>query len=151
MTRNEELQYLFDLINEASKWRLSEGDDRDSLRMEVEQRIDKLLNRNVIVHDDVEVSFRTPTQTETETTPVIRASSASATTDDDIEKIRAKNRRCAAKRKLRELLEKNGLSFTEDLNTKEFIVLMNDTEVSRVNFYVGNHKAREILGSLLTK
>lgn len=39
MTNKEELKYLTELVLEASKWRISEGDDRDPLRLEIEQRL----------------------------------------------------------------------------------------------------------------
>lgn len=38
-----ELALLLDIVLEASKWRVSEGDDRDPLRMEVEDRLSRLL------------------------------------------------------------------------------------------------------------
>lgn len=43
MTNQEELTYLFGILSEASKWTRSEDDDRDSVRMEVEERIQRLL------------------------------------------------------------------------------------------------------------
>lgn len=38
-----ELALLLDIVLEASKWRLSEGDERDPLRMEVEDRLSRLM------------------------------------------------------------------------------------------------------------
>lgn len=43
MNKAEELKYLVQLQSAALDWRLSEGDDRDPIRLEVEQRIAKLL------------------------------------------------------------------------------------------------------------
>ena len=60
MSRNEELTYLVGLLTEASKWRISEGDDRDPIRMEVEQRIDTLLGKTAVVVDGVEHSIAVP-------------------------------------------------------------------------------------------
>lgn len=61
MNPTEELKYLVDLLKEASNWRVSEGDDRDPLRMEVEQRIDKLLGATPVVVDGREQSVSKPT------------------------------------------------------------------------------------------
>lgn len=44
MTSHEELTYLFGILSEASKWSASPGDDRDFVRMEVEERIRNLIN-----------------------------------------------------------------------------------------------------------
>lgn len=60
MNPTEELKYLVDLLKEASNWRVSEGDDRDPLRMEVEQRIDKLLGENPVVVNGREQSVSNP-------------------------------------------------------------------------------------------
>ena len=43
MTKQEELTYLFGILSEASKW-LRNDDDRDLVRIEVEERIQKLIN-----------------------------------------------------------------------------------------------------------
>lgn len=43
MNKQEELTYLFGIMSEASKWTRSADDDRDSVRMEVEERIQRLL------------------------------------------------------------------------------------------------------------
>ena len=43
MNKAEELKYLVQLQSAALDWRLSENDDRDPIRLEVEQRIAKLL------------------------------------------------------------------------------------------------------------
>lgn len=43
MNKQEELTYLFGIMSEASKWTRSSDDDRDSVRMEVEERIQRLL------------------------------------------------------------------------------------------------------------
>ena len=42
LTPIEELQYLASLSLEASKWRVSEGDTRSGLEMEVEDRLARL-------------------------------------------------------------------------------------------------------------
>lgn len=44
MTREEELTYLFGILSEASKWTASADDNRDLVRMEVEERIHNLIN-----------------------------------------------------------------------------------------------------------
>ena len=44
MTRQEELNYLFGILSEASKWTASPDDNRDLVRMEVEERIHNLIN-----------------------------------------------------------------------------------------------------------
>lgn len=44
MTANEELTYLFGILSEASKWTASPDDNRDLVRMEVEERIHNLIN-----------------------------------------------------------------------------------------------------------
>lgn len=43
MTKQEELTYLFGILSEASKWNRSDDDNRDLVRLEVEERIQKLL------------------------------------------------------------------------------------------------------------
>lgn len=53
MTSQEELTYLFGILSEASKWSASPGDDRDFVRMEVEERIRKLINDVVTEHDNL--------------------------------------------------------------------------------------------------
>ena len=44
MTSQEELTYLFGILSEASKWSASPDDERDLVRMEVEERIHNLIN-----------------------------------------------------------------------------------------------------------
>lgn len=44
MTSQEELTYLFGILSEASKWSASPDDNRDLVRMEVEERIHNLIN-----------------------------------------------------------------------------------------------------------
>lgn len=63
MTQKEELTYLVDLLKESSKWRLSENDERDPIRIEVEQRLDKLLGRNVDTVNGREQSVAAPSAT----------------------------------------------------------------------------------------
>lgn len=62
MTEHEELTYLVALVTEASKWKLSEDDDRDPIRMEVEQRIDTLLGNEEVVVDGMVQSTRCPSK-----------------------------------------------------------------------------------------
>lgn len=62
MTEHEELIYLVALVTEASKWRLSEDDDRDPIRMEVEQRIDTLLGKEEVVVDGMVQSTAHPSK-----------------------------------------------------------------------------------------
>lgn len=52
MTKQEELTYLFGILSEASKWSASPDDDRDLVRMEVEERIHNLINGVVPVPDE---------------------------------------------------------------------------------------------------
>ena len=52
----QELKYLISLTLSASEWRLSEGDERDPLRLEVEQRIATLLGTEPVVVDGREQS-----------------------------------------------------------------------------------------------
>lgn len=62
MTADEERQYLCDLIMSASEWRLSEGDERDTLRLEIQDRLRRLNGvetedeNGYIQSDPVEVS-----------------------------------------------------------------------------------------------
>lgn len=44
MTRQEELTYLFGILSEASKWSSSPDDNRDFVRLEVEERVRNLIN-----------------------------------------------------------------------------------------------------------
>lgn len=62
MTEHEELTYLVALVTEASKWKLSEDDDRDPIRMEVEQRIDTLLGKEEVVVDGLVQSTQCPSK-----------------------------------------------------------------------------------------
>ena len=59
MERFEELAYLAQLCCESSAWRLSEGDERDPIRIEVESRIKKLTESPDSTQEppEVEVSF----------------------------------------------------------------------------------------------
>ena len=52
MTSQEELTYLFGILSEASKWTASADDNRDLVRMEVEERIHNLINGVVPVPDE---------------------------------------------------------------------------------------------------
>lgn len=51
MTSKEELLYLTELVLEASKWKISEGDDSDTIRLEVQDRIRRLSGQNTIDED----------------------------------------------------------------------------------------------------
>jgi len=48
MTNQEELQYLLGIVLEASKWRISEGDDTDTIRLEIQDRIRRLSGQNTV-------------------------------------------------------------------------------------------------------
>lgn len=48
MTNQEELQYLLGIVLEASKWRISEGDDTDTIRLEVQDRIRRLSGQDTV-------------------------------------------------------------------------------------------------------
>lgn len=58
MNKTEELKYLVQLQSAALDWRLSENDDRDPIRLEVEQRIAKLLGDEPEVIDGREQNVR---------------------------------------------------------------------------------------------
>ena len=58
MNKAEELKYVVQLQSAALDWRLSEGDDRDPIRIEVEQRIAKLLGDDPEVVDGREQDIR---------------------------------------------------------------------------------------------
>lgn len=60
MERFEELAYLSGLCLEASAWRLSEGDERDPLRIEVESRIKKLTESPDSTQDPPEIEVNLP-------------------------------------------------------------------------------------------
>ena len=48
MTNQEELQYLLGIVLEASKWRISEGDDTETIRLEIQDRIRRLSGQNTV-------------------------------------------------------------------------------------------------------
>lgn len=48
MTNQEELLYLTELVLEASKWKISEGDDSDTIRLEVQDRIRRLSGQDTV-------------------------------------------------------------------------------------------------------
>ena len=58
MNKTEELKYLVQLQSAALDWRLTENDDRDPIRLEVEQRIAKLLGEEPVVIDGREQNVR---------------------------------------------------------------------------------------------
>lgn len=60
MERFEELAYLSGLCLEASAWRLSEGDERDPLRIEVESRIKKLTESPDSTQEPPEIEVSLP-------------------------------------------------------------------------------------------
>lgn len=51
MTNQEELQYLTDLLLEASRWERSEGEILSGLELEVQNRIRNLLGQNTVDSD----------------------------------------------------------------------------------------------------
>lgn len=51
MTNQEELLYLQQLVLDASTWRLSEGDDRDCIRLEVQDRLRRLAGQETVDQD----------------------------------------------------------------------------------------------------
>lgn len=48
MDDKQELLYLQQLVLDASTWRLSEGDERDCIRLEVQDRLRRLAGENTI-------------------------------------------------------------------------------------------------------
>lgn len=58
MTEREKIEkeLLLDIVLESSKWRLSEGDDRDCIRLEVEQRLNKYMGITPAIVDGREQS-----------------------------------------------------------------------------------------------
>lgn len=64
MTKQEELTYLFGILSEASKWSASPGDDRDFVRMEVEERIRNLIEGDVQEPDNLPAEEEELTGTE---------------------------------------------------------------------------------------
>ena len=58
MNKAEELKYLVQLQSAALDWRLSENDDRDPIRLEVEQRIARLLGDRPVVVNGREQNVR---------------------------------------------------------------------------------------------
>ena len=53
MTKQEELTYLFGILSEASKWSAAPDDNRDFVRIEVEERIRNLISGVVPEHDNL--------------------------------------------------------------------------------------------------
>lgn len=51
LSKQQQLEFLFSIVTEASKWEKSPGDDRDSIRMEVEERIASLLRGGEVIKD----------------------------------------------------------------------------------------------------
>ena len=56
-----ERELLLDIVIEASKWRISEEDDRDPIRIEVEQRLSKLVGTTTKTVAGREQSVKHPT------------------------------------------------------------------------------------------
>ena len=85
-----ELEYLIDLLREASKWNVDQGDD--ALRLEVDLRINNILN-------SVEVEGETVAQGEPEVSPVL--------TEDDYRDLEAAklNEHLEQKKKQRQYTE----------------------------------------------
>lgn len=81
-----ELEYLIDLLREASKWNVDQGDD--ALRLEVDLRINNILN-------GVEVEGETEVQGEPEVSPVLNEHLASpAKAEKAVNEWKAKRVRC---------------------------------------------------------
>lgn len=81
-----ELEYLIDLLREASKWNVDQGDD--ALRLEVDLRINNILN-------GVEVEGETEVQGEPEVSPVLNEHLASpANAEKAVNEWKAKRVRC---------------------------------------------------------
>ena len=70
MTNQEELQYLLGIVLEASKWRISEGDETDTIRLEVQDRIRRLSGQNTTDENGYNQSEPVPEQQEPEEAPV---------------------------------------------------------------------------------
>lgn len=51
LSKQQQLEFLFSIVTEASKWEKSDGDDRDSIRMEVEERIAELIRGGTVVEN----------------------------------------------------------------------------------------------------
>lgn len=64
MTNQEELQYLLGIVLEASKWRISEGDDTDTIRLEIQDRIRRLSGLNTVDENGLHQSEPEPQATE---------------------------------------------------------------------------------------
>lgn len=60
MTRDEEILYLADLCLQASYWRLSEGDNRCPIELEIESRLAKLHERTDQAKEPTETPQETP-------------------------------------------------------------------------------------------
>lgn len=69
MTKQEELAYLVGIVQEASKWARTPDDDRDSIRLEVEERISHLLGSAEVVVEGRLQSVTHPDETETDKQP----------------------------------------------------------------------------------
>ena len=95
MTADEERQYLCDLIMSASEWRLSEGDERDTIRLEIQDRLRRL--NGVDTEDENGYIQSEPV----EVSPVLTADDYKAIEaqklDDYIEKKRTQNRKAKDK------------------------------------------------------
>lgn len=75
MTNQEELLYLTNLVLEASQWRISEGDERDTIRLEIQDRIRRLSGLNTVDENGLHQSE--PELQATEEAPVQTKSSKS--------------------------------------------------------------------------
>lgn len=64
MTKQDELTYLFGILSEASKWSSSPDDNRDFVRMEVEERVRNLINGVVPEPDNLPAEEETLTGTD---------------------------------------------------------------------------------------
>lgn len=103
MTKQEELQYLIGIVTEASKWTPSPDDQRDLVRMEVEERINNLVmgvepepDENGLIQSTIHPDVPDNPVDEPLTTADYQALEAQKL-DDYIEQKRAQNRKAKEK------------------------------------------------------
>lgn len=63
MTKEEELNYLLDIIMSATTWRVSEDDPRSPLEIEIRQRLDIAMGKEPVEVDGRTQSIECPTET----------------------------------------------------------------------------------------
>lgn len=103
MTKQEELQYLIGIVTEASKWTPSPDDQRDLVRMEVEERINNLVmgvepepDENGLIQSTIHPDVPDNPVDEPLTTADYQALEAHHL-EDHLEKKRAQNRKAKEK------------------------------------------------------